>query len=52
MLTKRHLTRYLGHDIIHAGGRTGWYTVSDSKLDHYFVDLRSAMDFVELHWNL
>lgn len=46
-----HITHYQGYDIVHASGVTDWFTVIDGKHEHYFVDLRAAMDYCDAKFN-
>lgn len=46
-----HITHYQGYDIVHAKGLTDWWTVIDRKIEHYFVDLRAAMDYCDVKFN-
>lgn len=46
-----HITHYQGHDITHASGLTDWFTVVNKHVEHYFIDLRSAMDYCDEQFN-
>lgn len=49
--TRPHTTRYQGHDIIHATKPGEWFQVTVERVVHYFVDLRSAMDYLDKLFN-